>query len=90
MANHVEIMRKTPQILCKNLKKILRKVNEKKCEQFIEHNYSCVKTVLFTKFFKLFQNFLTTSPPLIESNIFHYSTPPTITTTNKYNRKERV
>ena len=76
MANklNVENLRKTQL-------KTLRNFHANLCEKKFQNQFLC-KKIIFSPTFPKFLTILSTIfPPLLKPKLFHYSTPPTITTT---------
>jgi len=75
------------EALCKSLCKTPRKTRAIFCAFFKIHQNLVYKIFIPPTFPYFPTHFLTIMPPLSLSNLFHYSTDPTITTTNIFNNK---
>ena len=75
------------EIQCKTICKTPRKTRAIFCVLLKIHQNYVYKLFIPPTFPYFPTNFLTTTPPLSLSNLFHYSTYPTITTTNIFNNK---
>lgn len=75
------------EIWCKTFRKTLRKTRAIFCAFPKIHQIHVYKLFIPPTFSYFPTNFLTATPPLSLNNLFHYSTDPTITTTNIFNNK---
>ena len=73
--------------LCISLWKTLCISLEKLCAKLLPVYYYVYKTFIPQSFSAFSTHFSTLNPPLYNYYFFHYSTSPTITTINKYNKK---
>lgn len=67
--------------LCTTMSKFMRKSRANKCEKLLNPQFFTFKSTFSHTFPHFFTGLLTTLPPLYRPNLFHFFTPPTITTT---------
>ena len=74
--------------VCKTIRKVLWIIFEKVCGKPLESNFYVYKKVIPLTFSKYFTFFSTNLFYLFPTILFHYSTRPTITTTNNFHKRK--